>query len=79
MATKEEQKPLLKTLFDRGLQNGLVGTRYISLEELKEYEPHCAGVAAIHVPQTGIVDYFQVALAYGRKIIQAGGAIFFKS
>jgi L-2-hydroxyglutarate oxidase len=76
VATREEQKPLLKNLFERGLQNGLTGTREISLEELKEYEPHCAGVAAIHVPQTGIVDYFQVALAYGRKIIQQGGEIF---
>jgi (S)-2-hydroxyglutarate dehydrogenase len=76
VATREEQKPLLKTLLDRGLQNGLGGTRSITLEELKEYEPHCAGVAAIHVPQTGIVDYFQVALAYGRKIIQKGGEIF---
>lgn len=76
VATREEQKPLLKTLFERGLQNGLEGTRYITLEELKGYEPHCAGVAAIHVPQTGIVDYFQVALAYGRKILQNGGQIF---
>lgn len=76
VATKEEQKPLLKTLWERGLQNGLEGTRYITLEELKEFEPYCAGVAAIHVPQTGIVDYYKVALAYGRKIIQAGGEIF---
>lgn len=76
VATREEQKPLLKTLLERGLQNGLTGTRSISLEELKEYEPYCSGVAAIHVPQTGIVDYFQVALAYGRKIIQNGGEIF---
>lgn len=76
VATREAQKPLLKTLFERGLQNGLEGTRYITLEELKGYEPHCAGVAAIHVPQTGIVDYFQVALAYGRKILQNGGQIF---
>lgn len=76
VATKEEQKPLLKNLFERGLQNGLTGTREISLEELKAYEPHCAGVAAIHVPQTGIVDYYQVALAYGRKIMQQGGDIF---
>jgi (S)-2-hydroxyglutarate dehydrogenase len=78
VATREEQKTLLKTLFERGLQNGLTGTRYITLEELKEYEPHCAGVAAIHVPQTGIVDYHQVALAYGRKILQKGGEIFLK-
>jgi (S)-2-hydroxyglutarate dehydrogenase len=76
VATREEQKPLLQTLLDRGLHNGLGGTRGITLEELREYEPHCAGVAAIHVPQTGIVDYFQVALAYGRKIIQNGGEIF---
>ena len=76
VATKENQKPLLKTLWERGLQNGLEGTRYITLEELKEYEPHCAGVAALHVPQTGIVDYHKVALAYGRKLIQGGGEIF---
>ncbi|WP_026967214.1 L-2-hydroxyglutarate oxidase [Algoriphagus terrigena] len=76
VATREEQKSLLKTLLDRGLANCLDGSRYITMEELKEYEPHCAGVAAIHVPQTGIVDYFQVALAYGRKILQGGGQIF---
>lgn len=76
VATREEQKPLLDTLLTRGLQNGLTGTRKITLEELKEYEPNCTGVAAIHVPQTGIVDYYQVALAYGRKIVQSGGGIF---
>ncbi|WP_026954096.1 L-2-hydroxyglutarate oxidase [Algoriphagus vanfongensis] len=75
VATREEQKPLLENLLKRGLENGLEGTRRISLDELKEYEPHCTGVDAIHVPQTGIVDYFQVALAYGRKIMQAGGTI----
>lgn len=76
VATREEQKPLLDTLLERGLANGLTGTRKITLEELKEYEPHCAGVAALHVPQTGIVDYYQVALAYGRKILQKDGEIF---
>jgi L-2-hydroxyglutarate oxidase len=75
VATRKEQISILNGLLERGIQNGLTGTRSITLEELKELEPHCAGVAAIHVPQTGIVDYFQVALAYGRKIIQSGGAI----
>lgn len=75
VATRDDQKPLLDNLLNRGLQNGLTGTRSITLDELKEYEPHCAGVAAIHVPQTGIVDYYQVALAYGRKIMQWGGDI----
>lgn len=76
VATRDVQKPILTMLLERGLENGLTGTRQISLEELKEYEPHCIGVGAIHVPQTGIVDYLQVALAYGRKIMQLGGGIF---
>ena len=76
VATRESQRPLLTMLLERGLENGLTGTRKITLDELKEYEPYCTGVGAIHVPQTGIVDYLQVALAYGRKIIQLGGAIF---
>ena len=76
VATRGSQKPILTMLLERGLENGLTGTRNITLEELKEYEPHCSGVGAIHVPQTGIVDYLQVALAYGRKIIQLGGEIF---
>jgi L-2-hydroxyglutarate oxidase len=75
VATQKEQISILNGLLERGIHNGLTGTRSITLDELKELEPHCAGVAAIHVPQTGIVDYFQVALAYGRKIIQSGGAI----
>jgi L-2-hydroxyglutarate oxidase len=76
VATRESQRPLLTMLLERGLQNGLTGTRKITLEELKEYEPYCTGVGAIHVPQTGIVDYLQVALAYGRKIMQQGGGVF---
>jgi L-2-hydroxyglutarate oxidase len=76
VATREDQLQILDTLLERGLQNGLNGTRKISLEELKEYEPYCAGVGAIHVPQTGIVDYLKVALAYGQKIKKMGGEIF---
>ena len=76
VATRKDQLQILDTLLERGLQNGLIGTRKISLEELKVYEPHCAGVGAIHVPQTGIVDYLKVALAYGEKIKDLGGEIF---
>ena len=76
VATRESQKPGLNMLLERALENGLVGTRKITPDELKAYEPHCIGVGAIHVPQTGIVDYLQVALAFGRKIMQQGGGIF---
>ena len=70
VATRDSQKPLLTMLMERGLENGLTGTRKISLDELKEYEPYCTGVGAIHVPQTGIVDYRAMAekLAVGTQI-----------
>jgi L-2-hydroxyglutarate oxidase len=76
VATKKEQIPILNGLLERGLQNGLTGTRSITLDELKEYEPYCAGVAAIHVPQTGIVDYKLVAQTYAKKFQSIGGEIF---
>lgn len=76
VATKKEQVSILNGLYDRALQNGLEGTKKISLDELKEYEPYCAGVAAIHVPQTGIVDYKVVAQRYASKFEELDGEIF---
>lgn len=76
VATQKEQIPILNGIYERGLQNGLNGTRHITLDELKQYEPYCAGVAAIHVPQTGIVDYKRVAIAMGEKFKKLGGEIF---
>ena len=76
VATRKDQLHIFDKLLERGLQNGLNGTRKITLEELKEYEPYCVGVGAIHVSQTGIVDYLKVALAYGHKIQKMGGEIF---
>lgn len=75
VATKKEQIPLLNKLLERGLQNGLEGSRAITLDELKEYEPYCAGVAALHIPQTGIVYYKNVAEAYARKFQELGGEL----
>ncbi len=75
VATSEEEVPAMNTLFERGKQNGLDGLKLLSSEELKEYEPHVAGVAAIHVPQTGIVDYKEVAESYAAQIRSMGGEI----
>ena len=45
--------------------------------EIKEYEPHVAGIAGIHVPQTGIVDYVKVCEKYAEVIQSFGGEINF--
>jgi len=75
VATDEHELPLLKNIFDRGQQNGLQNLKMLSASELKEHEPHVAGIAGIHVPQTGIVDYRVVAEKYAELILKKGGEI----
>jgi (S)-2-hydroxyglutarate dehydrogenase len=75
VATTEEELPRLDELFRRGVGNGLQGMRMLGPEEIREYEPHAAGVRGIHVPVTGIVDYARVAKAYAAVILSRGGEI----
>ncbi|HET6538940.1 MAG TPA: L-2-hydroxyglutarate oxidase [Chryseolinea sp.] len=75
VATEEKEVPLLKTIFDRGQQNGLSNLKMLKAEQLKEYEPHVAGIGGIHVPQTGIVDYRVVAEKYAEVLQRNGGEL----
>lgn len=75
VATTEEQVPLMQNLYDRGLQNGLTGLEILTPEQLREIEPHVAGVKGIKVPQTGIINYKQVAEKYAQLIREKGGEI----
>jgi (S)-2-hydroxyglutarate dehydrogenase len=75
VATNEEEVPRLDELERRGQANGLGGVRRIGAEELREHEPHAAGIAALFVPETGIVDYKEVAQAYAREFARRGGEL----
>lgn len=77
VATAKTELPQLNILFNRGQQNGLENLRMLNAEQLKEYEPHVAGLAGIFVPQTGIVDYKKVAEKYADIIREKGGEINF--
>lgn len=79
VATNEEQRPLLKNLFDRGMQNGLTKNRMINSTEIKEIEPHVRGVEGIWVPYTGIIDYKAVSEKYAECFQKLGGEISFNS
>ena len=72
VATQPDQVPIMEKIYQRGLANGLKGSK-IGPEELKEIEPHVKGVAAIRVPSAGIVDYKQVTEAYA-KVLKGNGA-----
>jgi L-2-hydroxyglutarate oxidase LhgO len=75
VATSPEELPRLENLWERGNQNGLQGLRKLTPSEIKEIEPHATGVAAIHVPQEGIVDYPGVSNTLGELVRKAGGDV----
>ncbi|MEJ2003400.1 MAG: L-2-hydroxyglutarate oxidase [Cyclobacteriaceae bacterium] len=75
VATKQSEVPLMETLFQRGQRNGLRGMRRITREELKEHEPYVNGVAGIHVPHTGIIDYSRVAAKMAQLFLEKDGKL----
>ncbi|MPR33838.1 L-2-hydroxyglutarate oxidase [Salmonirosea aquatica] len=75
VATRPEEVPILNGLHERGLQNGLVENRKITLEEMREIEPHVRGLEGIWVPYTGIIDYKAVSEKYAKRIRELGGEI----
>jgi L-2-hydroxyglutarate oxidase len=77
VATDASELQALENIYQRGVQNGLTGLKKLDKNQIKDYEPHCAGIAAIHVPQTGIVDYKLVAQKYAHNFQNLDGNIFY--
>jgi (S)-2-hydroxyglutarate dehydrogenase len=75
VATTENELPRLDELYRRGNGNGLNGLQMLTAEEIREIEPHAAGIRGIRVPGTGIVDYGKVAEKYAEHIVERGGEI----
>jgi L-2-hydroxyglutarate oxidase LhgO len=75
VATDERELPRLQSIFERGQANGLAGLKMLSAEEVRAYEPNCRAVRAIHVPETGIVDYGQVIAKMAELLGQRGARI----
>ena len=57
LATTEKEKEKLTELKQRGESNGLINLEIIGPEKIKEIEPFANGIAALYVPESGIVDY----------------------
>ena len=57
----------MEKLFERGQANGLEGIEKLSRDQMREIEPHIGGLAALKVPQEGIVDYPAVIAALTSK------------
>ena len=76
IATGEEELTRLENLRERGTASGVPGLEMIGPERLKEIEPHAAGIQALWVPHTGIIDYQKVSQAYAGRFQDQGGDIF---
>jgi len=75
VATRADELEALDELERRAGANGIDGVQRISTDQLKSLEPEAAGIAALHVPGAGTVDYRQVAMAMRRRIESKGGEV----
>jgi L-2-hydroxyglutarate oxidase len=75
VATTPAELPRLRTLLERGTENGLRGLRWLEGEAAREVEPEVRAVAAVHVPEEGIVDYAGVVRALQAEVERRGGTI----
>ena len=75
VATTPAELPRLETLYRRGQANGVPDVTLMDAGQLREVEPHAAGLKALHVPSTAIVNFRQVAQAYAEVVRARGGTI----
>jgi L-2-hydroxyglutarate oxidase LhgO len=75
VATSPEELPRLAELERRGRENGVVSLEAIGPERLRELEPHVAGLRALHVPGTAVVDFRRVALALAEDLVAQGAEV----
>ena len=71
LATRDRELPRLEALRERAVANGLA-VEVLGPQALREREPHAAGLRALWVPETGIVDYGEVARAMKALLLAQG-------
>jgi (S)-2-hydroxyglutarate dehydrogenase len=75
VARDESELGPLDELERRGGANEVPGLRRVDADGLREIEPHARGVAALHSPATGVVDFAAVARALAGDLEALGGAV----
>jgi L-2-hydroxyglutarate oxidase LhgO len=75
VAVDESERPALERIRERATENGVPGLRAIGPQEIRDLEPHAAGVAGLHSPKTAITDFVAVCQAYADDVVAAGGEV----
>lgn len=75
VATSASELPRLDELKQRAVANGVQGARELDADELRELEPHVAGVRALHVPESAVIDFRAVLHALADDVRTRGGEV----
>jgi len=75
VALDDGELPALAEIARRANANGVAGMRRLDGAGLREVEPHATGVAALHSPNTGIVDFGVVCARLAADVRAAGGEL----
>jgi glycerol-3-phosphate dehydrogenase len=75
VATEASEEAALDALYKRGQDNGVEDLRLIGPAEIREREPHIAGVTALDVPSTWIVSAEELVRAYARVAVEQNAHI----
>ena len=75
VAVEDEELGRLDELERRGIANSVPRLRRLRGDEIAEIEPNARGVAALHSPATGVVDFVAVATSYAADMEAAGGSL----
>ena len=75
VATAAAELSRLEQLHERGLANGLSGIERLGPEGIAEREPAVRALAGLWIPETGIVDYAEVARRLAEEVVSCGGEV----
>jgi len=75
IAVEDGELPRLRALFERGLANGIADLEMLDASGIRRREPHCAGIRAIFLPGTGIVDFRRVADSLAADVREMKGDV----
>ena len=76
VATDESEIDRLNNLYERGKQNGVTGLQLIDKEKINEIEPYVDAIKGLWSPNTGIIDYKDLTVAYSNIFENKGGTIY---
>ncbi len=75
VAVTTDELPALARIEERSIANEVPDLRRVGPEEMREIEPHVAGVAALHSPHTAAVDYTAITSALADDVRAEGGVV----